>query len=101
MRRSRRSALAVLLGTDTTPWRWFHTWRVTQMSTTLHVATTVLATLLITIGNASQEPAIVHRNATMAWISVTEMINTARTAAVRTGSGIRRRRAGSSTHNGR
>ncbi|KUN75258.1 hypothetical protein AQJ66_36340 [Streptomyces bungoensis] len=89
----------MLLGSETTPYRWFQAWRVTHTSTTAQVATTVLTTLLITIGNASQDPAIVHRNATVAWISVTEMISTARTAAVRTGSGIRRRFAGSSTHN--
>lgn len=61
----------------------------------------MLTTLLITMGKASQDPARVLRKATMAWISVTAMTSTARTAAVRTGSGIRRRRAGSSTHNGR
>ncbi|MGW2851850.1 hypothetical protein ACWDAZ_07345 [Streptomyces sp. NPDC001215] len=44
---------------------------------------------------------MVHRKAMTAWISVTEMMSTARTAAVRTGSGSRRLRAGSSTHNGR
>lgn len=65
-RRSRRSDRAVLLGSDTTPYRWFHTWRVTQTSTTDQVATTVLTTLLITMGKASQDPAIVHRNATIA-----------------------------------
>ncbi len=81
--------------------RWFHIWRVTQTSRAPQVATTVLTTLLITIGNASQEPAIVHRNATVACISVTAMMITARTAAVRTGSGSRRLRAGSSIHNGR
>jgi hypothetical protein len=89
----------VLLGTEITPFRWFHTWRVTQTSSAPQVATTVLATLLTTMGKASQEPASVHRNATIAWISVTEMISTARTAAVRTGSGSLRLRAGSSTHN--
>lgn len=61
----------------------------------------MLATLLITMGNASQDPAIVLRKATIAWISVKAMRSTARTAAVRTGSGNRRRRAGSSTHRGR
>ncbi|GHF17683.1 hypothetical protein GCM10018772_48720 [Streptomyces fumanus] len=61
----------------------------------------MLATLLITMGNASQDPASVARKATIAWISVRATISTARTAAVRTGSGSRRRRAGSSTHNGR
>ncbi|KUO18667.1 hypothetical protein AQJ91_24715 [Streptomyces dysideae] len=91
----------MLLGIETTPWRWFHTWRVTHTSSAPQVATTVLATLLITIGNASHDPARVHRNATIAWTSVKAMISTARTAAVRTGSGIRRRCAGSSTHNGR
>jgi len=91
----------VLLGVDTTPLRWFHTWRVTQTSRAPHVATTVLTTLLMTMGNASQDPAMAHRKATIAWSSVTAMKSTARTAAVRTGSGIRRRRAGSSTHNGR
>lgn len=40
------------------------------------------------------------RNATMAWISVSATMMTARTAAVRTGSAIRRRAAGSSCHNG-
>ena len=65
-RRSRRSRRAVLLGIDTTPLRWFHTWRVTQTSSTPQVARTVLPTLLITIGKASQEPASVHRNATIA-----------------------------------
>ena len=58
-------------------------------------------TLPITMGNASQDPASVHRKATIAMISVTATTSTARTAAVRTGSGRRRRRAGSSTHNGR
>ena len=53
------------------------------------------------MGNANHDPARVHRNATIAWISVTAMISTARTAAVRTGSGILRRRAGSSIHKGR
>lgn len=60
----------------------------------------MLTTLLMTIGKASQDPAMVQRKATIACISVTAMMMTARTAAVRTGSGIRRRRAGSSTHNG-
>jgi hypothetical protein len=91
----------VLLGVEMTPWRCFHTWRVTQTSRAPQVATTVLTTLLITIGNASQDPARVHRKATIAWISVTAMISTARTAAVRTGSGMRGRGAGSSTHRGR
>ena len=91
----------MLLGADTTPYRWYHTWRVTQTSSTPHVATTVLATLLSTMGKASQEPANVHRTAITAWINVTATMSTARTAAVRTGSGSRRRRAGSSTHNGR
>ncbi len=91
----------MLLGVETTPLRWFHTWRVTQTSSAPQVATTVLTTLLITIGNASHDPARVHRKATIACISVTAMISTARTEAVRTGSGILRRRAGSSTHNGR
>jgi hypothetical protein len=77
----------VLLGAETTPYRWFHTWRVTHTSSAAQVATTVLATLLRTIGNASQDPATVHRNATTACISVTAMISTARTAASRTGSG--------------
>ncbi|MBT2394161.1 hypothetical protein J7E87_33330 [Streptomyces sp. ISL-1] len=48
---------------DTTPLRWFHTCRVTHTSSTAHVATTVLPTLLSTIGKASQDPASVHRNA--------------------------------------
>lgn len=100
-RRSRRKARAVLLGMDTTPWRWFQTWRVTHTSSAPHVAAIVLTTLLITMGNASQDPAIVHRKATMAWSRVTAMRRTARTAADRTGSGKRRRRAGSSTHRGR
>ncbi len=91
----------MLLGSETTPYRWFHTWRVTHTSTTAQVATTVLTTLLITMGKASQDPASVHRNATIAWISVTAMMMRARTAAVRTGSGSGCRRAGSSTHNGR
>ncbi len=91
----------MLLGIETTPWRWFQTWRVTQTSRTAQVATTVLATLLITMGNASQDPASADRNATIAWISVTATTSTARTAAVRTGSGSRRRRAGSSTHRDR
>ena len=56
----------MLLGVDTTPLRWFHTCRVTQTSRTDQVATTVLTTLLITIGKASQDPARVHRKATMA-----------------------------------
>ncbi|GLX52329.1 hypothetical protein Shyhy01_52790 [Streptomyces hygroscopicus subsp. hygroscopicus] len=60
----------------------------------------MLATLLITMGKAAQEPAMVQRNATIACISVTEMMISARTAAVRTGSGSGCRRAGSSTHNG-
>ncbi len=91
----------MLLGTDTTPLRWFQTWRVTHTSSAPQVAAIVLTTLLITMGNASQDPAIVPRKATIAWISVTAMRRTARTAAVRTGSGKRRRRAGSSTHKGR
>lgn len=91
----------MLLGADTTPLRWFHTWRVTQTSSAAQVATTVLAMLLSTMGNASHDPAKVHRNATMACISVTEMMSTARTAAVRTGSGSLRRFADSSIHNGR
>lgn len=99
-RRSRRSARAAALGVDTTPWRWFHTCRVTHTSSTPQVATMVLTTLLSTIGKASQEPARVHRNAVTAWTSVTAMSSTARTAAVRTGSGILRRLAGSSTHSG-
>ncbi len=88
----------MLLGSDTTPWRWFHTWRVTQTSSTAQVATTVLATLESTMGNASHDPATVQKNATMAWISVRAAISTARTAAVRTGSAMRRLAAGSSTH---
>ncbi len=94
-------ARAVLLGTDTTPCRWFHTCRVTHTSRTHQVATTVPAILASTIGNASQDSASVDRKATIASISVTATTSTARTAAVRTGSGIRRRRAGSSRHNGR
>ena len=35
---------AVLLGVETTPWRWFHTWRVTQTSRAPQVATIVLTT---------------------------------------------------------
>lgn len=100
-RRSRRRERAVLLGAETTPLRWFQTCRVTQTSRAPQVATTVLTTLLITMGNASHEPANVHRKATIACISVNAMISTARTADLRTGSGIRRRDAGSSTHNGR
>ena len=65
-RRSRRSRRAVLLGTDTTPFRWFHTCRVTHTSSTDQVATTVLATPLSTIGKASHDPASVHRKATTA-----------------------------------
>ena len=53
----------MLLGTDTTPWRWFQTWRVTHTSSTAQVATTVLPTLLSTIGKASHDPATVQRNA--------------------------------------
>lgn len=56
----------MLLGVDTTPLRWFHTWRVTHTSSAPQVATTVLITLLMTMGNASQDPARVHRKATMA-----------------------------------
>lgn len=56
----------MLLGTETTPLRWFHTCRVTQTSSTDHVATTVLATPPSTMGKASQDPAIVHRKATKA-----------------------------------
>ncbi|GGS36715.1 hypothetical protein GCM10010221_38960 [Streptomyces parvus] len=59
----------------------------------------MLATLLSTIGKASQEPVNVLRKATIAWMIVTDMISTARTAAVRTASGMRRFEAGSSTHN--
>ncbi|CAL9631963.1 hypothetical protein SUDANB145_06101 [Streptomyces sp. enrichment culture] len=91
----------MLFGIEITPCRWIQTWRVTHTSSTPHVAATVLATLLSSMGKASQDPAIVHRKATIAWISVTATMITARTAAVRTGSGSRRRRAGSSTHNGR
>ncbi|GAA2811688.1 hypothetical protein GCM10019017_66880 [Streptomyces showdoensis] len=40
-----------------------------------------------------------QKKATIAWISVTEVSITARTAAVRTGSGIRPRPFLSSTHN--
>lgn len=79
----------MLLGTETTPFRWFHTCRVTQTSRAAQVATTVLATLLRTIGKASQDSVIVHRKATTACISVTAMMSTARTADVRTGSGSR------------
>ncbi|BBC97260.1 hypothetical protein SRO_6084 [Streptomyces rochei] len=61
----------------------------------------MLTTLLITIGKAGQDSAMVQRNATIASISVTEMMISARTAAVRTGSGSGCRRAGSSTHKGR
>ncbi|GGK06617.1 hypothetical protein GCM10011583_42870 [Streptomyces camponoticapitis] len=49
------------------------------------------------MGKASHEPASVQKNAVIAWISVTDAMITARTAAVLTGSGIRRRIAGSST----
>jgi hypothetical protein len=41
--------------------RWFHTWRVIHTSSTPHVEATVLATVLSTIGNASHDPASVHR----------------------------------------
>lgn len=98
LRRSRRSCRAELLGTETTPLRWFQTCLVTHTSSTDQVATTVLPTLLSTIGKASQDPASVHSNATMAWMIVSDMMRTARTADLRTGSGIRRRPAGSSTH---
>ncbi|MFE0645764.1 hypothetical protein ACFW2Y_29750, partial [Streptomyces sp. NPDC058877] len=98
-RRSRSDERAVLLGSDTTPLRWRHTWRVIQTSTTLQVATTVEATAVMVIGKASHAPATVQRKATTAWMSVTEVSITARTAALRTGSGIRRRPRSSSTHN--
>ncbi|GHH20098.1 hypothetical protein GCM10017674_73590 [Streptomyces gardneri] len=51
------------------------------------------------IGKASQEPATEQKKATTPWMSVTDVIITARTAAVRTGSGIRCRPFSSSTHN--
>lgn len=70
-----------------------------QTSRTLQVATTVKTTALTVTGNASQEPDTVQKNATTAWTSVTDVIITARTAAVRTGSGIRCRARSSSTHN--
>jgi hypothetical protein len=66
LRRSRRNCRAVLLGTDTTPLRWFHTCRVTHTSSTDQVATTVDATLLSTMGKASQEVVTVPRKAIMA-----------------------------------
>ncbi|EFK98599.1 predicted protein [Streptomyces sp. SPB78] len=97
-RRSLRNCRAVLPGWDTTPLRCTHTCRVTHTSRTPHVATTVLATLLSTIGKASQEPASVHRKAVTAWHSVSATMMTARTAEVRTASGRRRRTAGSSLH---
>ncbi|GHG14661.1 hypothetical protein GCM10018791_31090 [Streptomyces zaomyceticus] len=50
-------------------------------------------------GKAVHEPATEQRKATTPWMSVTDVIITARTAAVRTGSGIRRRARSSSTHN--
>lgn len=56
----------MLLGADTTPLRWFQTWRVTHTSRTPQVARMVLTMLLMIMGNASQEPASVHRKATMA-----------------------------------
>ncbi|WP_372499153.1 hypothetical protein [Streptomyces somaliensis] len=101
VRRSRRSCRAVLLGSDTTPYRCFQTCRVTHTSSTDQVATTVLPTLLSTSGKADQTSASVNRYAATAWISVSATISPARTAAVRTGSGSLRRPAGSSTHNSR
>ncbi|SDJ85836.1 hypothetical protein SAMN05421806_10319 [Streptomyces indicus] len=93
-----RSLRAVLRGVETTPWRWFHTWRVTQTSRTPQVDTTVPPTLASTMGNASDEPATVQKNATVVAISVNDPRITARTAAVRTGSGSLRVPTGSSTH---
>ncbi|KND43393.1 hypothetical protein IQ64_18815 [Streptomyces stelliscabiei] len=90
----------MLLGAEITPLRWFHTWRVTQTSSTPQVAAIALAKVLSTMGNAGHESASVHRTATIAWTRVAAMMRTARTAAVRTGSGNRRLRAGSSIHNG-
>ncbi|WP_033037133.1 hypothetical protein, partial [Streptomyces monomycini] len=81
--------------------RCTQTWRVTQTSSTAQVATTVLATVQSTAGNANQAPAIVQKNATMAWTRVSAAMMTARTAAVRTGSAIRGLAAGSSCHKAR
>ncbi|MCC0099335.1 hypothetical protein K7B10_32105 [Streptomyces flavotricini] len=100
-RRSRRPPRAVLLGSDTTPYRWFHICRVISTSSTPQVATTVPAIAQSAIGRASQEPVTTRKKVTVAPVSVTATISTARTAASRTGSGIRRLRAGSSSHSDR
>ncbi len=67
-------------------------------SSTAQVARTVAATAPRTIGKASQEPVRLRKNVIVDWVRVTATTSTARTAETRTGSGIRRRRAGSSTH---
>ncbi len=90
---------AELLGAEMTPLRCRQTCRVTHTSSTPQVAATVLAMELSTIGKANHDSPSVHSTATIAWTSVNAMMMTARTAAVRTGSGSRRRRAGSSVHN--
>ncbi len=59
------------------------------MSSTAHVATNVLPTDESVIGNASHDPASVHSRTTTTWVSVSAMMITARTAASRTGSGMR------------
>ncbi|GHJ20621.1 hypothetical protein ACH4LN_31195 [Streptomyces albus] len=58
-------------------------------SSTAQVATTVEAMVDSTIGKASHTPAIEQKNATMSCTSVSATMITARTAAVRTGSGSR------------
>ncbi len=91
----------MLRGVDTTPLRWFHTWRVTHTSSTPQVDTTVPPTLASIIGKASDDPVTLQKYATIVEIIVSETRSTARTAAVRTGSGMRRRPTGSSTHSSR
>ncbi|MBE9499515.1 hypothetical protein IHE61_18395 [Streptomyces sp. GKU 257-1] len=81
--------LAALLGSESTPCRCTHTCRVIHTSRTAQVATTVLPMVDSTIGNASQTAAIEQKNATMSCTSVSAAMITARTAAVRTGSGRR------------
>lgn len=97
-RRSRRRARAALLGLETTPLRWFHTCRVIQTSSTDQVATTVLITVNSIAGADSHEAATAASVATIAPISVTDAMSTARTAAFRTGSGIRGLPTGSWIH---
>ncbi|GAA3112851.1 hypothetical protein GCM10020254_68940 [Streptomyces goshikiensis] len=65
------------------------------------MATTVPAIPQSAIGNASQEPVTMRRNAIVASVSVTATISTARTAESRTGSGSLRRGDSSSTHSDR